>query len=213
MTPTDSPFEFAEFDPENIPAKPADWAPSWERWHATLHGIRREKARAEHWEKRATETGKALQTLQTTHDTEIGTLRQRTEAAEIRAIPGLVEPDVEIIRSRYAADTRDTPEAKRPTLSEWAAGQVKAATEEPDKAPRWLRGYLGEPAQEQAPEAPPEPAPTGTPKGVPRDTTRRPPPPPKNGFSAEDISAMSLEQYKAHKQAGNISLDALRGRR
>lgn len=206
-TPTPTAFEFPEFDPETLPAKPADWSPTWERWHSALHGTRREKARAEHWERQAKAAVEALEKATAAHGTEIASYRERVEQAEIRAIPGLVDPDLDIVRSRYQSAVADTPEAKRPTMAEWAKAQVEAAAEEPDKAPRWLRGYLGDAQHQEQPEqAPPDARP-------PRDTGRKPPPPPKTGFTPDEIANMTPAQYKAHKEAGNIRLDGVGIRR
>ena len=176
---------------------PKDWAPDWARWCRATHAARAHLANVNTLTTENATLKASLETAKTTHATEIGAIRGRMEETEIKAIPGIVEPDFKLFRSKYAEEIADLPEAKRPTLTDWTKAHVEA--EEP---PRWIQGFIGQ-AEEPAVGAP-EPKPA---KPAP-DPKRKPAPPPKGGFTPEQIDAMSPAEFKANREAINAQTKA-----
>jgi len=178
---------------------PADWKPDWSRWNNVLDGAKRLKTQNAELQKRLADKEAEALTHKTAleketerHAAELAEWRDRMEETEIKSIPGLVDPDLGLIRSKYSTAVADIPEAKRPTLADWTKGQIEEVQADPSKG-RWLAGYLGQPSAKPAADSK---RPAAKPAA---DLSRRPPPPPRGGWTEEAIANLTPEQFKAYQ--------------
>lgn len=184
------------FSDETVGGPPADWKPDWARWKQ-MQARGRELARRlgeltpklADLERQLAAARAAEESAKASGAAEFDKLRSRLEDTELRTVEGLAEPDPAVFRAQHRAAMADVPEAQRQSLVDWAKAQAKSAVEKPAEAPRWMRGFLGE-----APKP-------GGPKPPPSDPSRRPAPPPKGGYTPEQIESMSPAEYKAHESA------------
>lgn len=141
--------------------------------------------------------------LETTLESERG--QWGTERSLMEA--GLLDPEARDLALFYYGRQ---PEDGRPALGDW----LKAAKEDPAKAPKGLQAYLQPATPQQPPDgaAPPAtPAPEPTPQGGQRPPAAPLPNtqggagggrlPAQGTFTAEQIRAMTPEQFKANKDA------------
>jgi|APSaa5957512576_1039674.scaffolds.fasta_scaffold01018_3 hypothetical protein len=182
---------------------PEDWKPSWSRWQAMrarglelARRLKTETERGASLEQQLEEKGTEMEALRAQAETERGELQGRLEQSRIGSIDGIHEPDMDLFRAKHAKAMEELPEAKRVGLVDWMEESAKGWSEEPDTAPRWAQGFLGEPPKVAEGDTPSTPS-----ARPPTDQTRRPTPRPSGGYTEDQINAMTPEQYKQHRES------------